>query len=125
MIVDQFVVAGIVGGRHRALVHPKQVHAIPFELRRCKFVEQEPRRCAAGDRESCEAPRGKRLLKQTQNVLRARRGGPLHIPRDEPIDAHFSSAGSVSEAARAKALSKTGSRRTIPSSSRMSRYSVG
>src|ERR1039458_2024932 len=125
MIVDQFVVAGIVGGRHRALVHPKQVHAIPFELRRCKLVEQEPRRCAAGDRESCEVPRGKRLLKQTQNGpptrLGAPRGGPLHIPRDERIEALFPSAGSVSEAARVKALSKTGSRRTIPSSSRMSR----
>src|ERR1017187_592617 len=119
MIVDQFVVAGIVGGRYRALVHPKQVHAIPVELRRCQLVEQEPRRCAAGDCKGGEVLRGKRLREQTQNVLRARGGGPLHVPRDEPIDAHFPSESSA--AAPVKALSKTGSRRTIPSSSRMSK----
>src|ERR1035441_2860878 len=119
MIVDQFVVAGIVGGRHRALVHPKQVDAIPFELRRCKLVEQEPRGCAAGDCEGGEFLRGKRLLKEHQNVLSARRCSPSGIARGEPIDVHFPSEGSASEVARAKALSKTGSRRTIPSSSRM------
>ena len=35
------VVAGFALGRNRTLVHPKQMHAIPFEIRSHHAFEQE------------------------------------------------------------------------------------
>ena len=54
VIVGQLVVAGRVGGRHHALIHPKQVDVVPAELHRCQLLEKQLGRRPARNREGDE-----------------------------------------------------------------------
>ena len=74
-IVGEFVVAGGVGGRHAALVHPEEVDLVPGEPGRREFLKQQLRRGAAGNREGRELLSGEGFVQHADNVMRAGLGG--------------------------------------------------
>src|ERR1035438_6101539 len=122
--VRQPVVARVVGGRNHALVHPEQMYAIPVEGAGRELVEQRSDSGPAGDGEGHHLTAGKGIVEQRDDIARASLGSGGRIGSDDRSGVH-TIAAAASRAAVASVRSNTGSRRTIPSSSRISRQSVG
>ena len=113
--LSQLVVAFRVGGRHGAFIYPEQVHAVPAIAGLHQRLKQQLRRAAAGNGHSGSLFAGQHIVEQHQNVPGRRLGRRSGIGIGMPVNAHDSS---TSLAARARLLSKIGSRPGMDSSSR-------
>ena len=101
VLVGELVIAGRIGRRNTAFVHPKEVHAVPREFRSGQPVEEDPGSGAARDGEGGILLSGEDFIEDADYVMRAGFSGSSGIRRGIPADAHFS-PGYASRAADAR-----------------------